>query len=79
MSAHLSPAPAVRTLPFAGPHLVLAARLAWRRFRRAYAVALRNEVSRRDLHRLDDRMLADVGITRDQAAHPSLGRPWANI
>jgi uncharacterized protein YjiS (DUF1127 family) len=79
MSAHLSPAPAARPLPFAGPHLVLAARLAWRRFRRAYAVALRDEVSRRDLRRLDDRMLADIGITRDQAAHPSARRPWVNI
>jgi uncharacterized protein YjiS (DUF1127 family) len=76
MSAHLSPAP---SLPFAGPHLVVAARLAWRRFRRAYALALRDEVSRRDLRRLDERMLADVGITRDQATRPSARRPWVNI
>lgn len=79
MSAHLSPIPAVRTLAFAGPHLVLAARLAWRRFRRAYALALRDEVSRRNLRRLDDRMLSDIGISRAQAAHESARRPWLNI
>ena len=70
MSAHLSPArfsPGARGLIPAAPHLTLALRLAWRRFRRAYAVALRDEVSRRNLRTLDDRMLEDIGISRAQA------------
>lgn len=79
MSAHLSPAPALRASSFAGPHLMLAARLAWRRFRLAYAVALRDAVSRRDLRRLDDRMLADIGVSRAQVPHESARRPWLNI
>jgi uncharacterized protein YjiS (DUF1127 family) len=79
MSAHLSPAPFARTIAHGGPHLVLALRLAWRRFRRAYAVALRDEVSRRNLHRLDDRMLADIGVSRAQAHYEAERKPWHYI
>lgn len=77
MSAHLSPAP--RTIGLVGPNLVATLRLAWHRLRRAYALALRDEVSRRNLRRLDDRMLADIGISRAQAAHELGRRPWLNV
>jgi uncharacterized protein YjiS (DUF1127 family) len=79
MSAHLSPAPITRGLIPAAPHLTLALRLAWRRFRRAYDQALREETSRRNLHRLDDHMLSDIGITRAQAQFEADRRPWHAI
>ena len=79
MSAHLSPAPIARGLALSGPHVVLLARLAWRRFRRAYDQALREETSRRNLHRLDDHMLSDIGITRAQAQFEADRRPWHAI
>jgi uncharacterized protein YjiS (DUF1127 family) len=77
MSAHLSPAP--RGALITAPHLTLALRLAWRRFRRAYAQALRDEVSRRNLRRMDDHMLSDIGISRAQAQFESHRKPWHYI
>ena len=79
MSAHLSPAPFARTIVHGAPHLVVALRVAWRRFRRAYAVALRDEISRRNLRRLDDHMLADIGISRAQAQFEADRVPWRNM
>ncbi len=79
MSAHLSPAkfsPGIRGLIPAAPHLKLALRLAWRRFRRAYAVALRDELARRTLRTLDDRMLEDIGISRAQAERQLTRSLW---
>ena len=77
MSAHLSPAPIARGLILTAPHLTVALRLAWRRFRRAYALALRDEASRRTLRTLDDRMLEDIGITRAQAERQASRTPWS--
>lgn len=77
MSAHLSPTPIARGLILTAPHLGMALRLAWRRFRRAYALALRDEVSRRNLRTLDDRMLADIGISRAQAEFHASRTPWS--
>lgn len=54
----------------------MALRLAWRRFRLAYALALRDEVSRRNLRRMDDHMLADIGIGRAQAQFEADRKPW---
>jgi uncharacterized protein YjiS (DUF1127 family) len=79
MSAHLSPAPIARGLALSGPHVVLLARLAWRRFRRAYALALRDEVSRRNLRRMDDHMLSDIGLSRAQAQFEANRKPWHYI
>ena len=79
MSAHLSPAPLARTVAHGAPHLAAALRVAWRRFRRAYAVALRDEISRRNLRRLDDHMLADIGISRAQAQFEADRVPWRNM
>jgi len=76
MSAHISPAPLARTTVHGTPHLALALRLAWRRLRRAYAVALRDEVSRRNLRRMDTHMLADIGISRAQAQFVADRKPW---
>jgi uncharacterized protein YjiS (DUF1127 family) len=73
MSAHLSPLPATTGL---APQLPLALRRAWAEFRRAYLVALRAERSRGDLRRLDDRMLADIGISRIQAKAEANRTPW---
>ena len=79
MSAHLSPAPLARSLAHVAPHLVAALRLAWRRFRRAYALALRDEVSRRNLGRLDDHMLADIGVSHAQAKFEADRKPWHRL
>ena len=76
MSAHLSPAPLARGVVLAAPHFTLALRLVWRRFRRAYAQALREEASRRNLRRLDDHMLSDIGISRAQARFEAERKPW---
>lgn len=81
MSAHLSTTPITRgpitrSVAHLAPHLVLALRLSWRRFRRAYALALRDEVSRRNLRRMDDRMLADVGISRAHTQFEANRKPW---
>lgn len=79
MSAHLSPISVTQGLvgPRRGATGVLG--LAWRRFRRAYAVALRTETSRRNLAVLDDRMLADIGISRAQAQFEADRKPWHMI
>jgi len=58
------------------PHLTAVVRLAWRRFKRAYAVALREETSRRNLRVMDDRMLSDIGISRAQARFEADRKPW---
>ena len=58
------------------PHITAAARLFWRRFKRAYAVALREETSRRNLRVMDDRMLSDIGISRAQARFEADRKPW---
>ncbi len=79
MSASLSPTPLARTLADRGPHILFALRLAWRRFRRDYDLALRHELSRRTLHRLDDRMLADIGLVRAQADIEANRRPWTLV
>ncbi len=79
MSAHLSPAPVSRGLSHLAPHLVMTVRLAWRRFRRAYVVALREEVSRRNLGRLDDHMLADIGVSHAQAKFEADRKPWHRL
>jgi len=76
MSASLSPAPLARTLAHSGPHIL---RLAWRRFRRDYDLALRDELSRQTLRRLDDRMLADIGLVRAQADIEANRRPWTLV
>ena len=55
---------------------MFALRVAWQRFARAYVVALRGEVSRRNLGRLDDRMLGDIGISRTQANFEAGRKPW---
>lgn len=76
MSASLSPA------PLATPVMQLAMRalrLAWRRFRRDYDLALRHELSRHTLRRLDDRMLADIGLVRAQADIEANRRPWTLV
>ena len=62
MSAHLAPFSRPTGLAQLAPNLVMALRLAWRRFQRAYVLALRAETSRRNLSRLDARMLSDIGI-----------------
>lgn len=79
MSAHLSPAPIARGATLPAPHLKAALKLAWRRFRRAYAQALREEVSRRNLRVLDDHMLSDIGITRAQAQFEADRKPWHHL
>jgi uncharacterized protein YjiS (DUF1127 family) len=79
MSAHLSPISATQGFAGARRDAVAALGLAWRRFRRAYAVALRAETSRRTLQVLDDRMLADIGISRAQAQFEADRRPWHRI
>lgn len=76
MSAYLSPAPIARGLLGAAPPVGLALRLAWRRFRRAYVQALREETSRRNLRRLDDHMLSDIGLSRAQAQFEATRKPW---
>ena len=64
------------------PHLTAVVRLAQflegvgRRFKRAYAAALREETSRRNLKVLDDRMLSDIGISRAQAQFEADRKPW---
>lgn len=73
MSAHLSP---TRPATLATQPLVAMLRDAWRDFRRAYTIALRAEASRHHLRRLDDRMLADIGITRAQARSEADRKPW---
>ena len=73
MSAHLA---RPHSLAHIAPHLAMALRLAWRRFQRAYALALRAETSRRTLHRLDARMLSDIGITRAQAVSEANRKRW---
>ncbi len=79
MSAHLSPAPISRGHLLAAPHLKATLKLAWRRFRRAYAQALREEASRRNLRVLDDHMLSDIGITRAQAQFEADRKPWHHL
>jgi uncharacterized protein YjiS (DUF1127 family) len=37
------------------------------------------ETSRRNLRRLDDHMLSDIGITRAQAQFEADRRPWHHI
>lgn len=76
MSAHTSLTATTRAGSATLPHLTTAARWAWRRFKRAYAVALREETSRRNLKVLDDRMLADIGISRAQAHFEADRKPW---
>ncbi len=73
MSAHISH---TRFPSLARTQATLLARLAWRRFRTAYATALRAETSRRNLTRLDDHMLSDIGISRAQAAYEADRKPW---
>jgi uncharacterized protein YjiS (DUF1127 family) len=76
MSASLSPA------PLATPVTQLALRTlrrAWRRFRHDYDLALRDELSRRTLRRLDDRMLDDIGLVRAQADIEANRRPWTLV
>lgn len=79
MSAHLSPASITRGIGHVAPHLVMTLRLGWRRFRRAYALALRAEVSRRNLQRLDDHMLADIGVSHAQAKFEADRKPWHRL
>ncbi len=79
MSAHLSPVPVARSLVQVAPHFVLALRFAWRRFRRAYDVAVRDEVSRRNMRRMDDHMMADIGISRAQVQFDLARKPWHYI
>ena len=79
MSAHRSPTPITRSLGQVAPHLVMTVRLGWRRFRRAYALALRDEVSRRNLRRMDDHMLADIGISHAQAKFEVDRKPWHRL
>lgn len=76
MSAHLSPAPIARGVILTAPYFVVTLKLAWRRFRRAYKLALRDEVSRRNLRVLDDRMLSDIGISRAHAEFEANRKPW---
>jgi uncharacterized protein YjiS (DUF1127 family) len=76
MSAHLSPLPATAGLARTAPRLPHALRALWADFRRAYVLALRAEMSRGDLRRMDDRMLADIGITRAQAKAEADRVPW---
>ena len=76
MSAYLSPSPIARGLLGAAPPVGLALRLALRRFRRAYAQALREEISRRNLRVLDDHMLSDIGISRAHAEFEANRKPW---
>jgi uncharacterized protein YjiS (DUF1127 family) len=75
MSAHLSSLATV-SLPRRAPHLPLVLRRLWTEFRQAYVLALRAERSRGDLRRLDERMLADIGITRAQAKAEAARTPW---
>ena len=76
MSAQTSHPTISRAIAAPLPHLTAVVRLAWRRFKRAYATALREETSRRNLKVLDDRMLSDIGISRAQAQFEADRKPW---
>ncbi len=42
----------------------------------AFGLALRHAVTRRELAELDERMLADIGITRSEAMAEAARTPW---
>lgn len=76
MSAHVSAPQTSRISALLGAQLSLLLHRSWTEFQRAYQLAQRDETSRRNLRVLDDRMLADIGVSRAQAQFEANRAPW---